>query len=80
MEKEGPQRCATCPAFAEIPGEAGVGTCRSVPPVALQGDAYFRGPSRELPFGAFSVVGAFPLVRADDYCMAHPKNRHLTSR
>jgi len=25
-------------------------------------------------------VGAFPLVRKEDYCMAHPKNRGLLAR
>jgi hypothetical protein len=80
MQEQGPHRCATCPAFEEIPGESEVGTCHSMPPVALQGEASFRGPTRELPFGAFPVVGAFPLVRAGDFCMAHPKNRHLTMR
>ena len=80
MEEQGPSRCATCPAFAGISGEEGVGTCHSMPPAVLQAETYFRGSTRELPFGAFPAVGAFPLVRADDYCMAHPKNRHLTSR
>jgi hypothetical protein len=80
VEEQEPQRCVTCPAFAEIPGEEGVGTCHSMPPVVLQGESYFRGPTRELPFAAFPAVGAFPLVRAEDFCMAHPKNRHLTSR
>jgi len=51
-----------------------------MPPVVLQDERFFRGPTRELPFGAFAAVGAFPLVRADDFCMAHPRNRHLTSR
>jgi hypothetical protein len=77
MEEQGPHRCRTCPAYAEIPGEDGAGTCRSMPPVVMQDDKYFRGPSRELPFGVFPAVGAFPLVRAEDFCMAHPKNRHL---
>jgi len=80
MEEQGPERCGTCPAFEEIPGEEGVGTCHSMPPVVLQDERFFRGPTRELPFGAFAAVGAFPLVRADDFCMAHPRNRHLTSR
>lgn len=80
MEEESLQRCKTCPAFAEIPGEQGAGTCRSMPPVVVQGDKFFRGPSRELPFGTFPAVGAFPLVREDDFCMAHPRNRHLTMR
>ena len=44
----------------------------------LQGEKYFRGSSRELPFGAFPSVGAFPLVRHDDYCMAHPEPRLYT--
>jgi hypothetical protein len=26
-------------------------------------------------YGSYPVVGAFPLVHKDDYCMAHPKNR-----
>jgi hypothetical protein len=46
----------------------------------LQGEKYFRGSSRELPFGAFPSVGAFPLVCHDDWCMAHPKNRGLPAR
>ena len=41
----------------------------------VQGEAFFRGPTRELPFGAFPMVGAFPLVKKDDYCMSHPGNR-----
>ena len=26
------------------------------------------------------MIGAFPLVRKTDYCMAHPKNRGLLAR
>ena len=69
--------CDTCPAFAELEGEGGSGTCRAAPPVPLQAEHYFRGSSRELLFGAYPVVGAFPLVRTEDYCMSHPKNRVL---
>jgi hypothetical protein len=80
MDEDGVHRCSTCPAFAELPGEGGTGTCRSAPPVALQEEKYFRGSSRDLLFGSFPVVGAFPLVRKDDFCMAHPKNRGLITR
>ncbi len=80
MDQDGPQRCATCPAFAPEPGEGDAGTCRSAPPVVQLGETYFRGSTRELPFGAYPAVGAFPLVRTDDYCMAHPRNRGLLSR
>lgn len=68
------QRCSTCPAFCAIAGTDS-GTCRAAPPTVMQGEAFFRGPSRELPFGAFPTVGAFPLVKLDDYCMSHPGNR-----
>jgi hypothetical protein len=68
------QRCSTCPAFCAVPG-TDAGTCRAAPPAVMQGEAFFRGPSRELPFGAFPAVGAFPLVKLDDYCMSHPGNR-----
>ena len=64
----------------QLPGGGDAGTCRSAPPVVLQGEKYFRGSSRELPFGAFPSVGAFPLVCHDDWCMAHPKNRGLLAR
>jgi hypothetical protein len=74
MDQESMQRCQTCPAFAAIPGTDS-GTCRAAPPAALQHEASFRGPTRELPFGAFPVVGAFPLVNQNDYCMSHPRNR-----
>jgi hypothetical protein len=74
MDQESMQRCKTCPAFCALPN-TDAGTCRAAPPTALQGESNFRGPSRELPFGAFPVVGAFPLVRQDDYCMSHPGNR-----
>jgi hypothetical protein len=69
------QRCATCPAFDKMPGQGTAGTCRAAPPVPLQAETYFRGSSRELPFGAAPVVGAFPLVTEDDFCMSHPGNR-----
>lgn len=75
MDQESMQRCRTCPAFAKLPGRGDAGTCRAAPPVALQADHYFRGSTRELPFGCFPVVGAFPLVTEDDYCMSHPGNR-----
>jgi hypothetical protein len=80
MDEVGVHRCSTCPAFAELPGEGGAGTCRSAPPVVLQEEKYFRGSSRDLLFGTYPVVGAFPLVRKEDYCMAHPKNRGLIAR
>ena len=80
MDEDNVQHCGTCPAFAELPGEGGAGTCRSAPPVGLQAEKYFRGSSRDLPYGAYPVVGAFPLVRSEDYCMAHPRNRGLIAR
>ena len=67
--------CSTCPAFAKIPGPGNAGTCRAAPPTVLQAETYFRGSTRELPFGAAPVVGAFPLVTEDDFCMSHPGNR-----
>ncbi len=75
MDQESMHRCATCPAFAKLAGAGGKGTCRAAPPVALQAEQYYRGSTRELPFGAYPVVGAFPLVGEDDHCMAHPGNR-----
>jgi hypothetical protein len=75
MDEDGMKLCRTCPAFFALPGENGAGTCRAAPPVALQAERYFRGSSRELPFGSYPVVGAFPLVRDDDFCMSHPGNR-----
>ena len=75
MDAEGMQRCRTCPAYCKLPSEPDSGTCRAAPPVPLQAEAHFRGPTRELPFGTFPVVGAFPLVSGDDYCMSHPRNR-----
>jgi hypothetical protein len=75
MDQESMQRCRTCPAFAKLPGPGDAGTCRAAPPAVLQADHYFRGSTRELPFGCFPVVGAFPLVTEEDYCMAHPGNR-----
>jgi hypothetical protein len=80
MDKDGVHRCGTCPAFDELPGEGGAGTCRSAPPVVLQAEKYFRGSSRDLLYGTYPVVGAFPLVCREDYCMAHPKNRGLIAR
>ena len=77
MNEDDVHRCSTCPAFAELPGEGGTGTCRSAPPVVLQAEKYFRVSSRGLSYGAYPVVGAFPLVRKEDYCMAHTKNRGL---
>ncbi len=75
MDQESMQRCRTCPAFFKIPGGGNAGTCRAAPPVPLQGEHFFRGSTRELPFGSFPAVGVFPLVAEDDYCMSHPKNR-----
>lgn len=69
------QRCRTCPAFAKLPGQGDAGTCRAAPPAALQAEYFFRGSTRELPYGSCPVVGAFPLVREDDFCMSHPGNR-----
>ena len=67
-------RCTTCPAYCPVPNTDS-GTCRAAPPAPLMDAENFRGPTRELPFGAFPVVGAFPLVHQDDYCMSHPRNR-----
>ena len=75
MDQESVHHCSTCPAFCDLSGGGGTGTCRAAPPVALQEDKYFRGSSRDLLYGSYPVVGAFPLVHKDDYCMAHPKNR-----
>ena len=75
MDQEDMQRCRTCPAFDKLPGGGNAGQCRAAPPVPLQAESFFRGSTRELPFGAFPVVGAFPLVTLDDYCMSHPGNR-----
>ena len=36
MDKDGMQCCRTCPAYCELPGEGGAGTCRAGPPTALQ--------------------------------------------
>ena len=80
MEQEGRHCCESCPAFIGLEGEGGTGTCRAAPPQPLQAEQYFRGSSRDLLFGSYPVVGSFPLVHSDDFCMAHPKNRHLTSR
>jgi hypothetical protein len=76
MDEQGAFTCKSCPAFHELPGEGGAGTCRAAPPTPLQSGEYFRGSSRDLLFGSYPVVGAFPLVRGEvDFCMAHPKNR-----
>jgi hypothetical protein len=75
MDEDGMHRCSTCPAFAKLPGAGDAGTCRAAPPVPLQAEHYFRGSSRDLPFGSYPVVGAFPLVTENDYCMSHPGNR-----
>ena len=80
MEDDGMKLCRTCPAFCALPGVGGAGTCRAAPPVPLQAEHYFRGSSRELPFGSFPVVAAFPLVHDDDYCMSHPGNRAALMR
>lgn len=75
MDQDSRHQCATCPAFAVLPGEGGAGTCRAAPPTPLQAEQYFRGSSRDLWFGSYPVVGAFPLVLDKDFCMAHPGNR-----
>ena len=75
MDQESMQRCSTCPAFAKLPGEGDAGTCRSAPPVALQAENYFRGSSRELPFGSLPRGRRVPAGHEDDYCMSHPGNR-----
>jgi len=80
MDQDGMRRCRTCPAFGELPGEGGAGTCHANPPTALQAGEYFRGSSRDLLFGSYPVVGAFPLVHETDFCMAHPANRAAVSR
>ena len=76
MDQESMQRCRTCPAFAKLPG---AGRRRHLPGGSAGGRCRPRttsaAPRRELPFGAFPVVGAFPLVTEDDYCMSHPGNR-----
>jgi hypothetical protein len=80
MDQDSVHQCGTCPAFADVPGEGVSGTCRAAPPTPLQAEKYFRGSSRELPFGTYPVIGAFPLVRKTDYCMLHPGNRGLLAR
>ena len=75
MDQEGMQRCRTCPAFDKLPGGGAAGVCRAAPPVPLQDATFFRGSTREMPYGACPVVGAFPLVTDDEYCMSHPGNR-----
>lgn len=80
MDQDGMQRCRTCPAFCELAGEGGAGTCRAAPPAVLQSEEYFRGSSRDLLYGTYPVVGAFPLVHDDDYCMSHPGNRTALMR
>jgi hypothetical protein len=75
MDQDGTHRCGTCPAFAKLAGVGDAGTCHAAPPTALQAEHYFRGSSRDLPFGAYPVVGAFPLVTESDFCMSHPGNR-----
>jgi hypothetical protein len=79
MGQEDVQHCGTCPAFDKLPG-GGAGTCRAAPPTPLQAEEHFRGSSRELPYGSFPVVGAFPLVSEDDFCMSHPGNRSALMR
>ena len=80
MEENGIHRCRTCPAFVELQGEGGAGTCRAAPPTALQNEQYFRGSSRDMLFGSYPVVGAFPLVHDSDFCMSHPANRAVPAR
>lgn len=80
MDEQGLHTCKSCPAFELLPGEGDAGTCRSEPPAVLQSEKYFRGSSRDLPFGTYPVVGGFPLVREGDHCMAHPGNRGLMGR
>ena len=75
MDQESMERCRTCPAFAKIPGRATRARAGRLRPSSSRHETYFRGSTRELPFGAFPVVGAFPLVTQDDYCMSHPGNR-----
>ncbi|MFA4966392.1 MAG: hypothetical protein WC709_12285 [Thermoleophilia bacterium] len=75
MDQEGMHHCDTCPAFKPLPGEGGTGTCCAAPPAPLQAEQYFRGSSRDLLYGSYPVVGAFPLVGQGDFCMAHPRNR-----
>ena len=43
MDQESVHHCSTCPAFCDLSGGGGTGTCRAAPPVALQEDKYFRG-------------------------------------
>jgi hypothetical protein len=80
MEQDDRRQCGTCPAFSMLAGEGGAGTCRANPPTPLQAEQYFRGSSRDLWFGSYPVVGAFPLVHENDFCMAHPGNRGLLQR
>jgi hypothetical protein len=75
MDQDDMHRCKTCPAFAKLSGGGDAGTCRAAPPAPLQAEHYFRGSSRDLPFGSYPVVGAFPLVTESDFCMSHPGNR-----
>lgn len=67
--------CATCPAYWPLASEVGAGVCRCRPPVPLPDKDFFRGSTRSMLFGAYPVVGGFPLVRERDYCMEHPENR-----
>jgi hypothetical protein len=67
--------CVSCPAYYPLISEAGAGLCRCRPPVALSDKDFFRGSTRSMLFGAYPIVGGFPLVREHDYCMEHPENR-----
>ena len=69
--------CITCPAYYPLISEAGAGLCRCRPPVALTDKEFFRGSTRSMLFGAYPIVGGFPLVRETDYCMEHPENRSI---
>ena len=67
MDQEGPFRCEYMPGVrSSCRAGATPGPVAARRPSLLQGEKYFRGSSRELPFGAFPSVGAFPLVCHDD--------------
>jgi len=72
---EAPHRCSTCPAFTEMEGEGGAGTCRANPPSIFPERDFFRGSSRARLFGTYPTIGVFPITHGDDHCMAHPLNR-----
>ena len=51
------------PGVRQDPGQrANAGRAGRLRPSSSRAETYFRGSTRELPFGAFPVVGGFPLV------------------